>query len=124
MNIDFAPTLLDMAGLEIPKEIQGKSLKPIFENEGKTPSDWRKATYYHYYEYPSWHSVKRHYGIRTNNFKLIHFYNDVDEWELYDMNKDPQEMMNAFGDPGYKKVQKEMMKLIKDVQTGYGESQE
>ncbi len=124
MNIDFAPTLLDMAGLEIPKEIQGKSLKPIFENEGKTPSDWRKATYYHYYEYPSWHSVKRHYGIRTNNFKLIHFYNDVDEWELYDMNKDPQEMMNVFGDPGYKKVQKEMMKLIKDVQTGYGESQE
>ena len=94
MNIDFAPTFLDFAGVEIPKEIQGTSLKPLFENDGTAPKNWRKSTYYHYYEYPSWHSVKRHYGIRTEKYKLIHFYNDVDEWELYDMEKDPQEMKN------------------------------
>jgi len=123
MNIDFAPTLLELAGIEVPKDIQGKSLKPILENKGKTPSDWRKATYYHYYEYPSWHSVKRHYGIRTNDYKLIHFYDDVDEWELYDMKKDPQEMTNVFEKPEYKKIQQEMVTLIKDIQTGYGESQ-
>ena len=121
MNIDFAPTLLDMAGIEIPKEIQGKSLKPILEAHGVVPNDWRKATYYHYYEYPSWHSVKRHYGIRTNDYKLIHFYNDVDEWELYDMKNDPKEMMNVFGKSGYEKVQKEMISILKDVQSKYDE---
>ena len=78
MNVDFAPTFLDFAGIEIPSDIQGASLKPVLVNEGKTPADWRKAAYYHYYEYPAEHSVKRHYGIRTQDFKLIHFYNDID----------------------------------------------
>ena len=72
MNVDFAPTFLDFAGVEVPSDIQGASLKPVLENEGKTPADWRKAAYYHYYEYPAEHSVKRHYGIRTQDFKLIH----------------------------------------------------
>ena len=96
MNVDFAPTLLDFAGVEIPEDIQGQSLKPVLENEGKTPADWRKAAYYHYYEYPAEHSVKRHYGIRTADFKLIHFYNDVDEWEMYDLKNDPNELTNVF----------------------------
>ena len=84
---------------KVPEEMQGVSLKPVFENDGAAPENWRNATYYHYYEYPSWHSVKRHYGIRTENYKLIHFYNDIDEWELYDMKKDPQEMENIYNYP-------------------------
>ena len=119
MNVDFAPTFLDFAGVDIPSDIQGTSLKPILVNEGKTPADWRKAAYYHYYEYPAEHSVKRHYGIRTQDFKLIHFYNDIDEWEMYDMKADPREMNNVFGKPEYAKVQKELMVLLQDTQKQY-----
>ena len=119
MNVDFAPTFLDFAGIEIPSDIQGSSLKPILENEGKTPADWRKAAYYHYYEYPAEHSVKRHYGIRTQDFKLIHFYNDIDEWEMYDMKADPREMNNVFGKPEYAEKQKELMRLLEDTQKQY-----
>ena len=119
MNVDFAPTFLDFAGVDIPSDIQGASLKPILVNEGKTPADWRKAAYYHYYEYPAEHSVKRHYGIRTQDFKLIHFYNDIDEWEMYDMKADPREMNSVFGKPEYAKVQKELMELLQDTQKQY-----
>ena len=119
MNVDFAPTFLDFAGVEIPSDIQGASLKPILVNEGKTPADWRKAAYYHYYEYPAEHSVKRHYGIRTQDFKLIHFYNDIDEWEMYDMKADPREMNNVFGKPEYAEKQKELMQLLKETQKQY-----
>lgn len=119
MNVDFAPTFLDFAGVDIPEDIQGKSLKPILENEGKTPADWRKAAYYHYYEYPAEHSVKRHYGIRTQDFKLIHFYNDIDVWEMYDMKKDPREMNNIFGNPDYADKQQELMQLLKETQEQY-----
>lgn len=119
MNIDFAPTFLDYAGVEIPKDIQGVSLKPVFENDGKSPENWRKSTYYHYYEYPSWHSVKRHYGIRTQKYKLIHFYNDIDEWELYDMEKDPQEMKNIYNDPANAAIIKELKQEMKNQQALY-----
>ena len=119
MNVDFAPTFLDFAGVEVPSDIQGASLKPVLENEGKTPADWRKAAYYHYYEYPAEHSVKRHYGIRTQDFKLIHFYNDIDEWEMYDMKADPREMNNIFGKAEYAKKQKELMQLLEETQKQY-----
>ena len=119
MNVDFAPTFLDFAGVEIPSDIQGTSLKPVLENEGKTPADWRKAAYYHYYEYPAEHSVKRHYGIRTQDFKLIHFYNDIDEWEMYDLKADPREMNNVFGKPEYAEKQKELMQLLQETQKQY-----
>ena len=121
MNIDFAPTFLDFAGVEIPEDIQGVSLKPVLTNEGNEPSDWRKAAYYHYYEYPAEHSVKRHYGIRTTDFKLIHFYNDVDEWEMYDMQNDPHELNNLNGKPEYAAKQAELMLLLKDVQEQYAD---
>ena len=107
------------AGVEIPSDIQGTSLKPVLENEGKTPADWRKAAYYHYYEYPAEHSVKRHYGIRTQDFKLIHFYNDIDEWEMYDLKADPREMNNVFGKPEYAEKQKELMQLLQETQKQY-----
>ena len=122
MNLDFAPTLLDYAGVKIPKDMQGKSLRPIMDNGGETPADWRKAVYYHYYEYPAEHSVKRHYGIRTQDFKLIHFYNDIDEWEMYDMKADPREMNNVFGKPEYAEKQKELMQLLQDIQKQYNDN--
>ncbi len=122
MNIDFAPTLIDMAGLEVPEDIQGRSLKPILENGGKTPDDWRTGVYYHYYEFPSWHSVKRHYGIRTKDYKLIHFYNDVDEWELYDMKNDPYEMRNVYDDPSYASVRESMHGQLTQLQQEYGDT--
>lgn len=122
MNVDFAPTFLDYAGVKIPKDIQGASLRPVLKNEGKTPADWRKAAYYHYYEYPAEHSVKRHYGIRTQDFKLIHFYNDIDEWEMYDMKADPREMNNIFGKAEYAEKQAELMQLLKETQIRYADT--
>lgn len=113
MNVDFAPTLLDMAGVKIPKDMQGKSLLPILERKGETPKDWRKSVYYHYYEYPAEHSVKRHYGIRTQDFKLIHFYNDIDEWEMYDLNKDPSEMNNIYQNSAYITKKNELIQELK-----------
>lgn len=121
MNVDFAPTFLDYAGVNIPDEMQGLSLRPVFENNGKPTPDWRKATYYHYYEYPSWHSVKRHYGMRTDRYKLIHFYNDVDEWELYDMQKDPQELTNVIDDPSYREMVPGLKAQLKQLQDQYGD---
>ena len=93
MNIDFAPTLLDFAGLPVPDEMQGKSFKnALVENQSSS----RDAVYYHYYEYPIWHKVQPHYGIRTDRYKLIHFYYSMDEWELYDIQNDPEEMHNIY----------------------------
>lgn len=118
MNIDFAPTLLDMAGIEVPKEMQGASLNPVFKSNGKTPKKWREAVYYHYYEYPSWHMVMRHYGMRTDRYKLIHFYNDEDYWEMYDLQNDPHEMSNIYGQQQYadtqEKLHKQLLRLQKD----------
>ncbi|MGN0036828.1 MAG: sulfatase [Bacteroidaceae bacterium] len=122
MNVDFAPTFLDYAGVEIPADIQGRSLRPVWDNAGQTPTDWRKAAYYHYYEYPAEHSVKRHYGIRTQDFKLIHFYNDIDEWEMYDMKNDPRELSNVFGNPDYAQQQAELMQLLRETQQQYGDT--
>lgn len=116
MNIDLAPTFMDMAGLGVPDDMQGRSLKPVLTSGGKVPDDWRTGVYYHYYEYPSWHSVKRHYGIRTADYKLIHFYNDVDEWELYDMRRDPNEMRNVYDDPAYAEVRADMHRRLAELQ--------
>ena len=119
MNIDFGPTFLDFAGVEIPSDMQGVSLKPVLENEGKVPEGWREAAYYHYYEYPAEHSVKRHYGIRTADCKLIHFYNDIDQWEMYDMVSDPKEMKNVYDDPAYAEKRAAMHEMLKKVQEQY-----
>lgn len=140
-NVDFAATLLDVAGVEVPATMQGRSLMPIFEAstraEGRplvlaasqlvpagppgaevpfltvppdpapnvaTPDDWRKSFYYHYYEYPASHCVRRHYGVRTERHKLIHFYT-LGEWELFDLERDPDELQSVYGDPAYAEVQ-------------------
>ena len=117
-NIDYAPTFLEMAGAPIPDDIQGVSLVPLLR-EKKSPKKWRSALYYHFYEFPAEHMVKRHYGIRTDRYKLIHFYNDIDQWELYDLKKDPSEMHNLYGNPKYKKVQRMMHKRLHQLQLSY-----
>lgn len=120
LNLDFAPTFLDLAGVPKPDYMQGRSLLPLFD--GKTPDDWRKAIYYHYYEYPGWHAVKRHYGIRTKRYKLIHFYYDINEWELYDLKKDPEEMQNVYNNPAYQHVRDSLTVELRKIQRKYGDS--
>lgn len=95
-NLDFAETFLDLAGVPVPSDMQGRSLVPIFH--GNTPADWRKSFYYHYYEFPGAHSVARHYGVTNGQAKLIHYY-DAHEWELFDLKQDPQEMKSLYGQP-------------------------
>ena len=116
-NIDYAPTFLDLAGAPIPDDIQGVSLLPLLR--GEKPADWRKSLYYHFYEYPAEHMVKRHYGVRTERYKLIHFYNDIDEWELYDLQEDPTEMHNLYGQPGYEQVTEDLRAELKKLQAQY-----
>ena len=106
-NVDFAPTFLDFARVDIPTDFQGHSLRPVLA--GKTPANWRKSVYYEYFEYPhGWHSVKQHYGVRTDRYKLIHFYNDIDAWELYDLELDPSEMNNLIEEEGLQTVIQEL----------------
>ena len=116
-NIDYAPTFLELAGAPIPDDIQGCSLVPLLK--GEHPKDWRKAVYYHYYEYPAEHMVKRHYGIRTERYTLTHFYNDIDVWELYDLKEDPNQLHNIYGKPGTEKLIKKLKKQLWDLQVQY-----
>lgn len=118
-NIDYAPTFLELAGAEIPSDIQGVSLVPLLK--GEHPKDWRKALYYHFYEYPAEHMVKRHYGVRTDRYKLIHFYNDINWWELYDLQADPSEMHNLYGQPEYEPVVKELKEEMLKLQEQYND---
>ena len=117
-NLDFAPTFLDFAGAEIPGSMQGKSLKPLLTGAEKD-ENFRDAVYYHYYDFPAFHMVKRHYGVRTDRYKLIHFYDDIDEWELYDLKKDPQEENNLYNDPEYAEIQKDLHAELKELQKKY-----
>lgn len=119
-NLDFGETFIDAAGSEVPKEMQGRSLLPVLE--GKTPADWRQAHYYHYYEHPSEHNVMRHYGITTKRYKLIHFYYDIDEWEMYDLEKDPHEMNNIYDDSSYAEVRQDLHKQLDNLRTQYHDS--
>ncbi|MCM1028106.1 MAG: sulfatase [Pseudoflavonifractor sp.] len=116
-NIDYAPTFMEIAGVEIPEDIQGVSLLPLLK--GEHPADWRDAIYYHYHEYPAEHAVKRHYGVRTDRYALMHFYNDIDKWELYDLTTDPNELHNLYGQPGYEEVTKQLMDRLKELQEQY-----
>ena len=116
LNVDFAPTFLDLAGLPVPKDMHGRSLRPILE--GRPPADWRTSFYYHYYEFPGAHSVRRHYGVRTIRYKLIHYYR-IGEWELFDLEKDPNELRNVYSDPAYapvvEKLKAELDRLRKEL---------
>ena len=109
-NIDYAPTYLDIAGIEKPDYMVGTSLVPLFG--GETPKDWREYLYYHYYDYPAIHMVRRHDGVRDSRYKLIHFYGEKNEHndaiscnELYDLQSDPNELNNLYDNPEYADIQ-------------------
>jgi len=121
-NLDFAQTFLEAAMIKAPDDMQGESLIPLLKGD---PKKWnRDAVYYHYYEYPSVHMAKRHYGIVNKEFKLVRFYYDVDEWELYDRLKDPYEMNNVYKDPGYKEVVEKLTEELKEIRIKYKDSEE
>lgn len=120
LNLDFAPTFLDYAGVDIPETMQGRSLRPLME--GNPPEDWRDGMYYHYYEYPAVHGVKRHYGIRTKRYKLIHFYYDIDKWEFYDLKKDSLEINNQIDNPEYQDKIEELKTRLQALRKQYGDS--
>ena len=121
-NLDFAQTFLDAAGIEAPEDMQGESFVPLLKGE---ENKWaRDAVYYHYYEYPSVHMVKRHFGIVTTKYKLAHFYYDVDEWELYDRMKDPMEMKNEYNNPEYAGVVEELREKLTELRVKYEDSEE
>tara|TARA_B110000037_G_scaffold218845_1_gene282675 strand:+ start:19523 stop:21172 length:1650 start_codon:yes stop_codon:yes gene_type:complete len=122
-NLDFAPTFLDYAGVSIADDIQGESFRGLVNAKAKG-SEWRDAIYYTYYEFPGEHHVKRHYGVRTDRYKLIHFYYDVDVWELYDLESDPSEMTNVYTDPLYSKIKEDMHKRLVEIRKKYGDSKE
>jgi arylsulfatase A-like enzyme len=105
LTVDYAPTFLDFAGAPIPGDIQGRSIRPLLR--GETPKDWRASVYYHYYEYPAPHRARPQYGVRTRDHKLI-FYYTINEWELFDLKKDPRELKSVYDDPAYADVVKKM----------------
>jgi arylsulfatase A-like enzyme len=121
-NLDFAQTFLEAAQIQAPDDMQGKSLIPLLKGNNE---QWnRDAVYYHYYEYPGFHMVKRHYGIVSKLYKLVHFYDDVDECELYDRKKDPQEMKNVYHDPAYAEQVQEMTSKLAKMREKYKDSDE
>lgn len=127
LNLDIAPTLLDYAGVKVPKEMQGRSLRPVISSQStpnKKEQPWRSSIYYHYYEYPhGWHLVHAHRGVRTKTHKLIHFY-DIDEWELYDLERDPDEVNNVYNQRQYKKMQKKLKTELKRLRQEYQDTGE
>jgi arylsulfatase A-like enzyme len=137
MNIDFAPTILDFAGAPIPDSWQGESLRPLLE--GKAPSNWRKTTYYAYYE-NSWelagkgddamaepykyftpHRIGPHRGVRTDRYKLIEYYGEGDYWELFDLQFDPDELNNLYENDGYKIVISDLKQELQNLRRQYAD---
>lgn len=116
LNVDFAPTFLDVSGEKIPSDMQGRSFFPLLR--GEMVADWRTAMYYRYYHYPEDHQVQPHYGVRTADYKLIYF-NKIDQWELFDLKKDPHELRNLYQDPQHadtvKNLRQELQRLKKDL---------
>ncbi len=121
-NLDYAQTFLEAADVEAPKDMQGESFMPLLT--GNKDQWTRDAVYYHYYEYPGFHQVKRHYGVVTKEYKLAHFYYDVDEWELYDRKNDPYELNNVYNDPAYAEVVEMMKGKLDELRVKYKDSDE
>lgn len=118
VNVDWAPSILDIAGIKIPSNMQGMSILPIVK-EGKKIEKWRTETYYHYYEYPSPHKVQPHFGTRTSRYKLIRFYGPTDFWELFDLQKDPEELTNIYESKNYRQIVKDMKIKLKRLINQY-----
>lgn len=112
LNVDIAPTVLDLAGLEVPKWMHGRSVVPLFKGE---KAGWRKDWLYEYFEYPAVHMVRKHRGVRTEKYKLIHYYEEPQEFELYDLEKDPGELNNLYGKPEYADLVKQLLARIEEL---------
>ncbi|MEM7374348.1 MAG: sulfatase/phosphatase domain-containing protein [Bacteroidota bacterium] len=115
-NIDYAPSILDFAQVPVPSEMQGRSLRPLLQKES---TSWRESIYYHYYEFPNEHGTKKHYGIRTDRYKLIHFYEDIDEWEFYDLHNDPHEMNNLISKPDQQAIIQTLKRELQQLRQEY-----
>lgn len=114
-NLDFAETFLEIAGVTVPDDMQGRSLAPLLR--GETPPDWRESFYYHYYEGPpAVHTVAKHYGVTDGRYKLIHFY-DLDQWELFDLQTDPHELRSVYGQAEYADVQRRLNEELGRLRT-------
>ncbi len=114
-NVDFAPTFLEAAGVDVPKEMQGHSIVPVLK--GKTPDEWRRSFYYHFYEdKDADHHVAKHEGVTTGHAKLIHFYT-LNEWELYNLDEDPHEMTNVYGQADCQKLQTALTAELESLRT-------
>jgi arylsulfatase A-like enzyme len=113
LNTDISPTLLELAGLKIPTWIQGQSLVPLLK--GEEPKSWRKDWLYEYYEYPGPHNVRKNRGVRTEQFKLIHYYEAPQEFELYDLKEDPGELNNLYDDPRYATLARDLRQRIGEL---------
>lgn len=122
VNIDFAPTIIDLAGVSVPTDMQGKSFAGLLGSTA-TPKDWRKSMYYHYYEYPQPHRVAPHFGVRTERFKLIRFYGPHDSWELFDLKKDPREMNNLIADPAMQSTVQTLKQELERLMLEYGDKE-
>lgn len=121
-NLDFAQTFLDAAGVEAPADMQGESMKPLLT--GNEDQWTRDEVYYHYYEYPAEHMVNRHYAIVTKDYKLIHYYYAIDEWELIDRKKDPLELKNVYDDPAYAEIRKDLHERLEKLRIKYKDNSE
>jgi len=123
-NLDFAETFIEAAGADIPSQMQGLSFLPVLK--GQKQDKPRKEHYYHYYESPSEHYVPRHYGITTDRYKLIHFYfniyNNIDDWELFDLEKDPNELVDVYNDPQYSSVRDSLHGELRKLMSKYKDS--
>lgn len=133
LNVDLAPLFLELAGVEVPSDMQGRSFKPILQ--GETPADWRQSMYYRYWMHGErFHNVYAHYGIRTHRYKLIYYYGDglqlpgtgnetaPPEWELFDLEKDPYEMNNCYSDPEYARLISELKAELVKLQLEVGDT--
>lgn len=112
-NLDIAPTFLELAGLPIPKQMQGLSMAPILK--GETPKTWRKDWLYEYYEYPGSHNVPKNRGVRTDHYKFIHYYEPPEEFEMYDLQQDPGELHNLYGDAAHAALARDLRRRIDEL---------
>ena len=120
LNVDLAPTMLELAGLPVPQGMHGRSLAPLLEGK---PSPWRTDWLYEYYEYPDAHRVRRHRGVRTDRHKLIHYYETPEEFELYDLKADPGEKNNLHGRPGYERLTENLRKRVSELRVESGDTE-
>ena len=118
-NLDIAPTFLELAGVEVPKRMQGLSVAPFLR--GEQPKTWRKDWLYEYYEYPGAHSVPKNRGVRTDRYKYIHYYEPPEEFELYDLEEDPGELHNLYGDPRHAGLQRDLARRLAELREETGD---